>query len=179
MAARAFKYFSIAAGGTPQPLVGTTLGAAVQIPSSSDTLVSLAVADSSMFLAGDLAILGSPGTSEERVQVTAVPDATHVTVRGVQKAHASGSFLRLSLLMNSLFIQTKDGNAGPIFVGMSNSLDKVTGAFVIAKLFNVALGGQPTEFGTTPTGVANSEDLGQIWVDGTTNDSYLPSVGTT
>lgn len=184
MSQRAFKYFTIAAGGTPQPLVGTTLTAAVvaqvTVPSTSpsDALSTLPVADSSMFLNGDWVILDSTGAAgEERVQVFTVPDGTHIQVKGMKSNHANGAFVRLAQLMNSVYVQAKDGNVGALFIGTSSALVKATGAFVIAKLVQVAAGVQPVEFSSTRSGLANCDDLGQLWIDGTTADSYLPSIG--
>lgn len=184
MSERAFKYFTITAGGTPQPLVGTTLSAAVVAPVASgsqlavsDQLTTLPVVDSSMFLKGDYAMLDSVGALEERVRVFAVIDATHIQVIGMQFNHANGAFVRLAVLANSIYVQTKDGNVGAIFIGLSSAMVKATGVQVVAKLQQVGAGVQPTEFSTTRSGLGNCDDLGQLWVDGTTADSYLPSIG--
>src|SRR5277367_3283863 len=124
MSQRAFKYFSIAAGGTPQPLVGTTLTAAVVPPSNvkdpATALTLLPVVDSSMFLNGDWMMLDSTGApGEERVQVFSVPNGTSIQVKGMLQPHASGAFVRLAVLTNSLYIQTLDGNTGAIYIGTS------------------------------------------------------------
>jgi hypothetical protein len=174
MAQRAWKYFAIAAAGTPQPLVGTTMSAAIS-PSAGP--LSIAVADSSIALQGDWVILDTPGTSEERCLVLSIPDGTHIQVSSVQFAHVSGAIVRSGIEVNSVFIQTLDGNAGFIYVGTSPVMVKATGAFLIAKLANVAGGQQPTYLASTRSGLANVDNIGQLWVDGSTGDKYLPSVG--
>lgn len=183
---RAFKYFTIVAGGTPQPLVGTKLTAAVspapatgsQPAGSPDTPVSLPVADSSMFLNGDRVILDIPSSGvEENVKVFSVPDATHIKVSGIQFVHSSGIYVRLAVLINSVYVQALDGNAGALYIGTAATMVKATGVSVLAKTQLVASGVQPTEFSSTRSGLANADDLGNLWIDGTTGDSYLPSIG--
>jgi hypothetical protein len=178
MSQRSFKYFQIAAGGTPQPLVGTTLTAAVTAPTNPDAVVSLSVADSSMFLKGDRVVIGSTGAAdEEDAAVFSVPDGTHINVQDIENNHANGAYVRLGILINSLYIQEQDGNTGALFIGTSSALVKATGVFVIAKLQAVGAGVQPNELDSTRSGLANPDQLGQIWIDGTTGDKYLPSVG--
>lgn len=178
MSQRTFKYFTIVSGGTPQPLVGTTLSAALTAPLNPDTAVNAAVADSSMFLNGDWVVLEVDGAAlEERVKVFNVPDSTHIKLVGVKNSHASGAIVRLGTAINSLFVQSKDGNAAPLFIGTSSAMVKAIGAFVIAKIVQVAAGTQPTELDSTRSGLANPDTMGQLWIDGTTSDSYLVSVG--
>lgn len=66
----AFKYFMIQAGGTPQPLIGTFMTAAVTTNTVQQSLningdpapVTLTVNDSSMFRQGDFGLVTDPGT---------------------------------------------------------------------------------------------------------------------
>jgi hypothetical protein len=186
MSQRAFKYFSIVAGGTPQPLVGTKLTAAVapapatgfQPAGSPDTPVSIPVSDSSMFLNGDRVILDVPSSGvEENVKVFSVPDSTHIQVSGIAHVHASGTYVRLAVLINSVYVQALDGNAGALYIGTQATMVKATGVFVIKKFQLVAASVEPNEFSSTRSGLANADDLGSLWIDGTTGDSYLPSIG--
>lgn len=178
---RAFRYFSIGATNVAQPLIFTTLTAAV--PAGTSGVQTYAVADSSVFQPNDWAIIGSSaGGDEERVLVTSIVDATHIKVvrrdnNGVFIAHANGAFIRLSMACATVYVQTKDGNAAAIFVGTQG----VTTAGVNAtkKLQQVALAAQPTEFLDTFNADSgpNPIDVGEVWVAGTLNDQYLPSFG--
>lgn len=186
MAVRAFKKFTIVAGGTPQPLIGTTLTAAqpavgaprdVQGPTG---LYTYPVADSSMFANKDWIVIGKPSTGETRLLVMAVPNATSVTVQVPRTGiptYANGTYVRLSALNNSCYVQTTQGNAGAIYVGTKDTLVIATQAFVIALLYPVTAPAQPVEFRDGRSGLANADDIGQYWVDGTTGDGYLPSFG--
>lgn len=172
MGVRAFKYYVIASGGTPQPLVGTKTTGSTG-PGSN---VNLPVSDSSMFQKGDYAIL-DVGASEERCKVTAVPDGTHVTVDTIALAHGSGVYIRLAIDVNSVYVQTKDGNTGTVFLGTKSTMATSTGTFVIKELTKVTAGSQPTDYTSADLGGAyNPANLGDFWVDGTTNDNYLPSL---
>lgn len=183
MSVRAFKYFTIATTGTAQPLIGTTLTAAVNPPGPSasqlaisDQLTTLPVADSSMFLKGDWVELDSTGSAvEERCLVFAVPDATHIQVKGMQFAHASGAFVRLAVLVNDIYVQPADGNTVAMFVGTSSALT-TAGAFAIKKLIFTASGTQPQEFYISRRAAgANPENIGQYWIVGTNPNTYLAS----
>jgi hypothetical protein len=181
MSVRAFKYVTIGTTNTAQPLIGTTLTAAVNPPGPtasqiavSDQLTTLPVADSSFFLNGDWVML-DVGANEERVIIQTVPDGTHIQVKGMAKAHANGTFVRLAVLTNDLYIQPKDGNTASLYVGTSSALTNA-GAFAIKQLTKVTAGTQPNDFYINRgTGLGNPEDLGQYWIVGTNPDQYLAS----
>jgi hypothetical protein len=183
---RAFKRYQIAAGGTPQPLVGTTTTAAVgpdlypQGQVGSNAILVIPVVDGSMFYKGCWAIIGKPSSGEERLFVSGV-NGNNVTVLipypgGITGTYITGTYFRLSILINSTYVQTISGNAGAIYIGTMDNMVKATYAFVIAELFQVT-SGQPVEYRDGRSGLANVDDVGQLWVDGTTGDGYLPSVG--
>jgi hypothetical protein len=192
MANRAFKYLTIQAGGTPQPVVGSYLTAPLtqgQVDASmaySDNVqspVTLTVDDSSVFQKGDYVNVVDPTTfATERGQVYSVPDATHIKVYGLKSPHPGGAYGTGAWVANgsfaqSVYIQAKDGNTGALYIGTQPQMVKASGAFVISVLQLVAAGSQPYEFSTSRQGLANAETLSQYWIDGTTGDSYLPSIG--
>jgi hypothetical protein len=170
---RTFKEFTVVAGNTPQPLIGTKLGAATVI-SSVET--SVLVADSSMFRAKDKAAIGTLAVGDEEITlVTSVPDATHIKVQGLAKAHLINAYVRLVGSAEALYVQTKDGNTGAIFLG-TQGMVKTGFVNCIVELKPVAALSQPVDW-TDPMYVgANGVQIGDYWVDGTTNDSYRPSL---
>lgn len=178
---RAFKYVLIGATNVSQPLIGTTLTAA--IPAGLTGLQNFAVADSSFFQPGDWMVIGSAAAGdEERLLVNSVPDATHIKLQKREDsapflAHANGAPVRLSILVNNVYVQSKDGNVAPLFVGIQGVL--TDGTKMIAKIQNVAAGQQPTDFkdAFTSDSGPNPIDIGEIWIAGTVNDQYLPSLG--
>jgi hypothetical protein len=183
---RTFKKYTIAAGGTPQPLVGTTTTSAIgPVPYPQGQVGSLAilvipVTDGSMFYSGCYAVIGKPSTGEERLYVPVV-SGNNVTVQipfngGITGTYASGAYIRVGQMINSTYVQTIVGNAGTIYIGTRDNLSKSTLAYVIAQLTAVS-SGQPVEYRDGRSGLANADDLSQLWVDGTTGDGYLPSVG--
>jgi hypothetical protein len=180
MAKRTFKKFTIVAGGTPQPLVGTTTTAATGPsgidPNGDKTVVTVPVADSSMFLNGDWAIVGSLANGdEERVLIQKVKDATHIIVRKMDKTHVTGSYVRLAILCQAVYTQTSQGNTGAIYIG-TEALVKSTQAGVIALLYPFASPTQPVDY-TDPYRVSqDGGDVGEYFVDGTTGDGWLPSL---
>lgn len=178
MSVRAFKYFTIGATNTAQPLIGTTLSTAVPAPIlfSPDALTTLTVVDSSMILAGDPVDLDSTAAaSEERVYVFKVVDATHIQVKGMQFAHANGAFVRLGAMANDIYIQPKDGNTQSLFAGTS-SASKIDGTLAIKQLVKVAAASQANDFYINRgTGSGNPEALSQYWIVGTNPDQYLAS----
>ena len=183
-----FKKYTVAAAGTPQPLVGTTLTAAT--PASPNGAITVAVADSSPWdLYGEgfsakfnvpvYAVFGKLGANEERVPVLQVVDSTHITVAYLNLTHASGDYVRLGAAVNSVYVQSADGNTGNfLYIGNSPSMVKASMTYVIAKLAKVATGSQPTEFSDTRTFGGNPSDAANWWIDAdTTGDGYSPSFG--
>lgn len=193
MAVQAFKYFTIQAGGTPQPLIGTVLSTAVTAAQAAalslqggliQNSISLHVADSSMFIGAQYLSLIDPSTyaTESKLRVMAVPDSTHVVVTGLKNAHpggayGTGSWVALGNNAQQVYVQALDGNTGSLYLGTSAQMVTSTGVFVIAKLMKVGSGVQPYDFSTSRQGLADAESVSQYWIDGTTSDSYLPSLG--
>ena len=175
MAIRCFKYFTIVAGGTPQPLVGTTLTAALSPPSQGSSVVA-AVADSSMFMNGDYVML-DVGASRERASVYNVVDSTHITLANFNLAHANSTYVQLSGATFSVYIQTTTTNAGAIYLGNASTMVKATGVNCLAQLLNVGAGIQPIDFSDNRSFGGSAIQIGDYWVDGTTGDKYLPSCG--
>jgi hypothetical protein len=184
---RPSKFFTIIAGGTPQPLIGTKTTAAVGPVNQPTGIIGsqgiyvIPVLDASMFLAKDWALIGAPSTGEERLLIMS-KSGNNVTVlvptpSGIVSAYASGAYFRLANAINSTYIQTTQGNTGAIYVGTRDNMVKATGASVIALLYPFAAPTQPTEYRDGRSGLQNADDIGQYWVDGTTGDGYLPSYG--
>jgi len=178
---RTFKKFTVTTGGTPQPLVGTTTSAATgpggTDPNGDSAVVTVPVADSSMFLNGDWVVIGSSANSDqERVFVQKVKDSTHINVKGMTLTHVNGSYVRLSVLCQAVYVQTTAGNTGVIYLG-TQGIVKATYANVFAELIPVAATGvQPLDY-TDPYRVSqDGGDVGEYFVDGVTGDGYLPSL---
>jgi len=187
MANRTSKKFTIQAGGTPQPLVGTWITAGISPPtpdSAGNTLTNIAVNDSSMFKDkhGDYAYIVSAAlTLPERVLVQSVPDGTHITVRNLQNtrtggAFGAGDFVSLSLAVNSCYVQCTPANAAILYIG-SQGIVKATYVNVIAILQPSGAAIQPFEFSDTRYYGPNPSASSDFWIDGTTGDGYLPSFG--
>lgn len=193
MSVKAFKYFTIQAGGTPQPLIGSYLTAAVtlqQVAASQvqggliNNVITVAVADSSMFVGAQYVNIVDPGTyaTDSRVRVIAVPTSTSVTLQGMTAAHPGGAYgtgawVALGDLSQEIYVQGLDGNTGALYVGTKPQMVKASGLYVIAKVMQTASGTQPYDFSTSRQGLADTEIASQYWIDGTTGDSYLPSLG--
>jgi hypothetical protein len=177
---RTFKKFVVVSGGTPQPLIGTTLTAATGLggtdPNGDQSIQIVAVADSSMFQAGDWIVVGSKANSdEERVLITTdVDDSTHIEVK-LTKTHVNGSYVRLSMMCQSIYVQTTQGNTGAIYLG-TQGLVKATQANVAAVLYPFASPTQPIDYSDPYRVAPDGGDCGEYWIDGTTNDGYLPSL---
>ena len=181
----AFKKYTITAGGTPQPLVGTTLSAATV--ANPGVAVKIAVADASVF---DVHMLGTAtaynpgcyatvdvGSVEEMVRVLQINDSTHITVDGLKNAHASGVYIRLNMPINSTYIQTINANAAGIYIGRSPNMVKASFLFCVSILQAVGAGLQPVDFSDGRFNSFNPGNAADWWVDGTTGDGYLPSFG--
>lgn len=175
---------SIAATGTPQPLLGQALTAAV-LPSTNP--VNVAVGNSADFQVGDWAILfdnSGPSLVQEAVLVMAIVDSTHVKVGhsgdviapGITGNYTTSGWLIQASKCNSVYIQTKKGNAADIWIGTNASMSSATGAYCYADLTAV-LSGQPIEL-TAQEQVGQYPDTpANFWVEGTAGDKYLVTLG--
>lgn len=175
---RQFPYAVLASGGTPQPVFGTTLTAAVG-PKGTDgnSLQSIAVASSAWFSQGDWFVLdplNSTAAKRERLRVESIPDSTHIKVSGIQYTHVNSTFVQLAEEVNTIYIQCKPGNSGIIYVG-GQGMVASTGPFY-ALLINTASGIQPIDFTDSIGSGQNVMSTADYWFDGTTSDSILPSV---
>jgi len=182
---RTFKKYTIQAGGTPQPVVGTWL-TATTAPTAADPegeiLTNFPVNDSSMFQPGDYAqFIKANLTAIELGRVQKVPDGTHITVRGIAQtrvggAFGTGDFVALALPANKTYIQSTPGNTGLLFLG-TIGLVKATFANVIETLQNIVGGTQPTDYSDARYYSADPVNIADLWIDGSTGDGYLPSYG--
>jgi len=183
VANRTFKAFSINTGGTPQPLVGSYLTAGA-IPAAADpqgeTLSTLTVADTSMFLQGDYALLQSATyTNKELVRVQKIVSGTSMVIRGsiltrVGGAFGTGDFISLAIPVNGVFVQSVPGDAGLLYIG-TVGMTKAGLVKVIATLQNFAAGTQPVYYNDSRYYTSDPMNASDLWIDGTTSDTYLPS----
>lgn len=172
MAKRTFQFVALTSA-SPQPVFGSTLSAAVA-PSSNP--VSLPVANSVFWLKGDYILVDPLGANAETLQVSSVPDATHVVVPRLQFAHASGVFAVLSIACQGVSIQTKSANTGAIAVGSSGAMNASTGLYCIAFLPNVTSPTPPTSMSDQGGGRGNVFSTSNYWFAGTSGDAVLPSI---
>src|SRR6185437_3074586 len=122
---RTFSLRTITAGGTPQPLIGTTISAPVGPFTSgpSSPSISVPVVDSSIFLVGDRVIVQTvTATKAESCKVVSIPDGTHIAVDNLANARVSGDVVSLALPVNSVYVQCNPGNTGAIFIGTAPNM---------------------------------------------------------
>lgn len=176
---RSFKFVSVASATTPQPVFGTTLTAACgPVGTPEKSLQSIEVADSSWFQQSDYALIdpaNSTVAKRERLLVESVPDSTHIKVQGMQYAHASGVYVQLAVVCQSVLIQAKVANTAAITIGTDPAMVVSTGVKCIYFLAQSA-SGQPGSFLDTNSGGADQMKTDEYWFDGThTGDEILPS----
>lgn len=202
MAKMTFKQFTVAAGGTPQPLVATTTSAAVTAPATGVSYgvgnalpqpapVSIPVVDSSLFTQGGYCWIDTLGNAE-RLEVRSIADGTHIGLN-IKKNHASGVFVTPCIPCSAVYLQSKPGNAAVLDVfyyrnafkaadsfGLGSLAPAKTGLILaIAQLEQVTAPTQPIDLSSANNFGANTDGLEYYWVDGTTSDGYLPSVDCT
>jgi len=188
MGKRTWGTVSLAAGGTPQPVFGTTTTAAVSanaaLGGNSFLLAVTAfplVAGFTGFQNGDNIIVEAGGTNPERFLIQQVVSSTSLKLRkedgsGIQFAHASGVFVQLAIPCISVFIQCIEGNTALIYIGNTASMVKATRVGVIATLEFTASGTQPFNFADPMYGSTPGLTSDSYWFDGTTGDKILPSL---
>ena len=177
---RTFGYISIVTTGTAQPLIYTTLSAAVNGPSNRNAggsgLTSIAVTSSAIFVQKDYVTLMSlTGTNKERLMIESIPDATHIVVRGMTLARLATDLAVLSSTCVITTVQALDGNAAVLGIGNGPNASLTTGVGLVFKMVQTTAGTQPQYFSSALMGWANSESMDDLWIVGTAADKYLPS----
>lgn len=165
--------------GTPQPMFGTTITTAFNVtpdphtgltdPRSQPSTVTAVVAASSNFRVNDRAMLGAAGGPYDWCKVTAIPDATHVTISGLQTPnHTAGEWLILAI--DCAHIECT-ANASTLYIGEDNTVGATS-----KTLYKVLL---PGGVYSTPQGVdGNMFGTSHYWVLGTAADTFLPNLTT-
>jgi hypothetical protein len=187
MGKRTWGFVTLAAGGTPQPVFGTTLTTAVAAnPLLGGNYFDLTVGAFSLipgcgFKNGDNIILDPAGANPERLLIQKVVSGTVLRVRsqdgfGLQFSHAATVFVQLAIPCVSFFVQCNEGNAGKIYIGNSATMVKATGVGVIAILEFTSSGIQPFNFADPMYGSTPGLTSDSYWFDGTTSDKILPSL---
>ncbi len=185
-----FINFTIAAGGTPQPLVGTTTSGAIL---SGTGPQSVAVASSKMFQTNDYAYIDTLG-SAEKVGIKVTSD-TAITMTPSDPsghfrfAHSSGAALALFLPISSFTVFYPNGGAAPITVlynpmqfspasgfGRGAQAISKTGPVGAIWILNQTVSpGAPSFMNSANIFGSNPDNLCYVWCDGTTGDGYTVS----
>ena len=184
MSLRGFGYQTLT--GSPQPLFGTTLSAAVSPspdfytgrldPGSQNSSAYLYLnAPVNLFRTGDHVMVGA---SDSFVQgATVSPDggtvqavnlsASNILVTGLQRKHSASEWVILALPVAEVDIQ--NGASGTLYLGEDNTVG--AGSATLAKT---------TAADTTMTigspGLGNMIETQKLWVKGTASNTILPSL---
>lgn len=120
-----FTAIAIGTANVAQPLISTTLSAAFDPHASGEGPSPLTVASSQLFAARDRVIVDS-GANTELAIIDSVPSATELEAvpipsiapsqPSLQKGHASGAFVALSMRYGALTVFGVGGNTGAIYV---------------------------------------------------------------
>lgn len=183
-----FRAFGVRTqSGTAQPLLGTTLTAAVTptpqiqgqysgVPASGPSQTVLPVTDASWFQVGDRVAMGtlaafadprtSPNPGPDYGNVTAVNLAGKtITVQGLLRAHASGEFVVLCLPFANLNLQVL--TSAVTYVGT----DSGVGAASTTLMLEIGTSGNYSLGASTNI---NAYNTNQLWTLGAAADTYLP-----
>lgn len=165
----------LAANNSANPLIFTTLSAAVNPPitpgQTQEVVPSLAsVATSSIFRVQDLALVEPGNTNQELVRIISIPGTGNLTAT-FKKQHASGSYMALQAPIASLYVQTVPGGAATIFLGNNKSMSN--NSYLIAQINNSTAGTQPYDWTDVETGSGiNPLNTNEYWAYGTAGDKY-------
>lgn len=175
--------------GAAQPLLGTLLTAPAVISpdqatgriaagnANSSSVLTVTAGTTSLFRKGDRVLLG-PTSSFTPTNTTAAADqatvqsvntaANQLTVNGLQKQHATGEWVIVSLQAARVRLLT---NTSSIYLGGDSTVSSTS-----TTLADVLLPGATYDIG--PSAIANVYGTAGYWVQGTASDSYLPSIET-
>lgn len=179
------QWTPILSGGTPQPLIGTLTAAAIAASPSAQTVNVNTTLTSNMFDVGDQVYVDVNG-SAELVTLTGVGNNT---ISGIfTLAHASAVNVALMAKHTNFFVQGKEGNSGLLYLfyspnqyqtlatyGRRSLMPNKTGFICgLMTLEKTTSGTQPFYGQTANNYGGNPDNSCFLYIDGTTNDNYLP-----
>lgn len=175
-------------GAASQPVFGTTMNGAGSIlmdqhtlntsPGSQDSVSVLPLASTVGFWNGARVAVGPKGNfvfggSLDSGLIIKVTDGVSITVQGLLKAHGSGEYVVLNEAASSVNILSLS-TANPMYIGSASTvavgdpstfdvIDKISGA-----------GAEQTYWHySPPTGVGDSYNTMDYWIQGTQNDTFI------
>lgn len=167
----------VAATRTLQPLVSTLLASAITQGSGEQTVQ---VGSSALFRASGRVLL-SAGSAPEYAQVSAVVDATHITIfpllggvrnpNGFANAHSINDFVVPHARLLSLYVERVAGDANTLYVGdgtLNPGANPPTG--IIETILGVGSGLPAGSY--SEAFVSEREPLENFWVYGSANTVY-------
>jgi hypothetical protein len=180
--------------GTPQPLIGTTLSAAV-IPSpdlytgrldpgsqNSSTILPLN-APVYLFRQGDHVMVGASNTF---IQGNTTPvdggtvqsinlTASNVIVTGLMRKHSASEWVVLAMPISQALVQVSASNTGAqIYLGEDPTVASNSQTLIAAIPKNTIM--PPFSIPMSAGGTLNTFDSQKMWVVGTASDTFLPSL---
>lgn len=197
MAHTTFEIQTIGSSSAVQPLLSTSLTAAIQAGIVVDKIdprsgypvgapQTVAVANTDLFQADDLLWLDT-GASAEKLVVQADPSTSTALVIRPVKAHASGAFLALYLQCDSFNIIPLSTNTGTLYLFAWKNAFNVQPGHGRKSLAPAMSAGAPVApsqclmASIPPAGQGISSDVfganpintSEYWVGGTINDSFI------
>jgi hypothetical protein len=189
MAIRSFGVGVQTIGAASQPAFGTTLTAAstfsvdrykgTNTPGTTTPPITLVVASSLGMKVNDAVLVGlkanfTPANALllDRGLIAAVVDATHITVQGLTQNHASGEYVVLNEPAAMVQITPVTTTAN-IYVGNASTVSSTDSSTfdVIGKNATTI---EPTYWSLSPpTGLGDSYNTSEFWLNGTAGDTFV------
>lgn len=187
MALRGFGVQTLTTG-TAVPAFGTKLTAAITVittdryagttdPRANQSVASAVVTNTNFFRIGDHVLVGPAAGPWDGGYVTSITPgsapAGTLGIRGLVKAHVSTDYVILAISCAGLYINTNV--VGSILYIGEDSTVASTSATVIASISTAqSAAGKIFSPSTAPT--INALDTQHLWIIGSTNDTFTPSI---
>ncbi len=176
--------------GSAQPVFGTTVTDAFQVtpdiytgrtdPASNPSTATIVVASTQVFRVSDRVMIGTaanfnsaPSTPPDQGQVVSIASSTEMVVKGLTRAHAANEFVVLAITVSYIAIQPQ-GSSAIMYVGEDSTVSSTS--LTLIQALPVASATVVPPFVLGQSGSGNVYDTGHLWINGTTDGTYLPSL---
>lgn len=163
--------------GAAQPLFADKITAALPVPPQGiDPTVT--VANTAIYQTGFRFLVDAGQATQDVLRVGTILTSTTMkcSYESAQpNAHAVNAVIALAIAASEIIVQLVDGGAGNAVLGSDKTVTTAMGGSAFYKLLKTAAGTQTVPYRMTDSAQYNVVRTDDVWIAGSSSDSYLPS----
>jgi hypothetical protein len=161
--------------GVAQPVIGDVTTAAVPLVTAGQNII-INVANSAIYQMGDRIVIDPYTLSSDEYKVVSIPSGTTISCAGSatgSHVHASGAIITLADACFDVIVLPFAGGAGPVYIGVDNTITLVPAGNIIFRLEKVVAGTNGVAWHMAGGIGANVCNTAEAWMVGTAADVVM------